>query len=155
MANSSIARTTLGFAVLGPGIGAVAFGIYTWVAYIAHGGTLSSSNWQIAAAILVWSYALTVLPAAVTGIAWSCMFKRMPSLRASLIVRATVGVVTGSAIAALAGFLMEGLSSLDRPHFVVAFAFCGAVSGGLLAGIFPLARWEPPPPSNVANRLPG
>ena len=138
MTKSSIARTTLAFALLGPGIGAL---VVIVPIVIADAGTLFI--WDFAAAVLLWAYALAVLPAVATGLAWSYMFKRIPSVRSSRIVRVTAGAAAGTAIAAFAGWLTDQASTTQ---FVGAFALCGAVAGGLLAGVFPLSGWQQAPP---------
>jgi len=110
---------------------------------------MSAADWEVAAVIVLWAYALAFLPAAATGPAWCYVFRRLSTNSSTPLTRFAIGVAIGTGIATLGGLAVEHLALGEKPNLVGLFATCGAAAGGVLAVLFPRESWQRTPSSDL------
>jgi hypothetical protein len=149
MTRVSTLLTTLIFATLGPGIGALFWVVLMYSQdSLAHSRPVlpSASDAGLLAAVVGVAYFLCWLPAALTGLAWGELARY---LRARRPLTRFPRALIGAGIGAVAGALWEVTGRTADP---LIYAKCGAVAGAFLAAFFPLDRWLMPPSNNRLER---
>jgi hypothetical protein len=93
----------------------------------------STGSWLGLVAVV---YAAGVVPAAMTGVVWNLVLRRLSAAwRLSLGFRLVLGALTGAASCVAAGALVRAWEV--TPSFFAQFCIRGAIAGAILAAIFP------------------
>jgi hypothetical protein len=136
---SSIFCSVLVFASLGPGIGALVVIVGTSLHTFLIEATPVRLHWIEVATVTAWAYVFAIVPAALTGLSWSIVVRRLnPARLTSQLFRASIGLLLGAVIAAIAGLVWSIDGSWRELTLLMSGA--GAVSGSLLASVFPRTR---------------
>jgi uncharacterized membrane protein len=130
-------RTALAFALLGPAIGASVFSLVSFLtATFRPRPALPDARTVLF--MLTWSYAVGVIPAALSGFTCAWIMRRLDAWRLGWLLRALIGALTGALFSALLAFALLGA---DLPQLSGLTALCGAVAGAILATRFPRDAW--------------
>jgi hypothetical protein len=136
---SSIFSCVFAFALLGPAIGALVIIVGISLNTFVVEARPVRLHWMEVATVMAWSYVFAIVPAALTGLSWIIVVRRLnPSRLDSHLFRASIGLLLGAVISAIASLLW----SIDGSwwELTLLMSGAGAVSASLLALVFPRAR---------------
>lgn len=146
-------RTVLAFGLLGPLLGAVATLIYVFSRAGYSNLTLYPPELSLVLAVLLWAYALAILPAALAGLVWGIAALRCSGGRPfPLYARWIGGLLIGGALSLGAGVMWD---AVGQSRLALLMGCVGAVAGSLLAIFFPSSQELATPSNNALEQARG